>query len=271
MSTVAAVAPAGATEPSVPVASTVPISCREAAGVADLRRVVGLADLCELLAATFAFPANGDLANALTSGAYLADAAGCLADAGCPVAQAQNECRELEAFVGRDAAGLAQDLRRGHSLLFLSPGSQGPVWPYEGAFRFAATGTAEAPSLFRSPVTLQVEKATGEAGLLPATARTEPVDSVWGELGFLSQLYGRAAQAAAQALALAQGSAGNKAVSWAGRAAAFTREHVASWMPDFMEHTRCRAEAGDLPYGAEYAALARFGATAVQVLIDGSC
>ena len=298
MSTVAAVAPTGAVEASMsaaptgaveagmPTAPTMPISCREASGAAeaDLRRVVGLADLCELLAATFAFPASEELANALASGTYLADAAGCLADAGCPAAQARDACRELEAFVGRDTAGLAQDLRRGHSLLFLSPGSKGPVWPYEGAFRFAATGTAEAPSLFRSPVTLQVEKAMGEAGLLPTTAHTEPVDSIWGELGFLSQLYGHQAQASAHRLALAQEAAGDGGAhepgatghlsaalaSWAGRAAAFTREHVAVWMPDFMERTRCRAEAGDLSYGAEYAALARFGATAVQALVAGS-
>ena len=187
-----------------------PISCQDATGTADLRRVVGLADLCELLAITFAFPADDGLAAALASGTYLSDATGCLADAGYPASQVQDACRKLETFVGRDVTELAQDLRRGHSLLFLSPGSQGPVWPYEGAFRFAATGTAEAPSLFRSPVTLQVEKAMGEAGLLPATARTEPVDSIWGELGFLSQLYGHQAQAAVQALALAQGSANNE-------------------------------------------------------------
>lgn len=110
----------------------------------------------------------------------------------------------------------------------------------------------------------------GEAGLLPATARTEPVDSIWGELGFLSQLYGHQAQAAAQALALAQGSANNESASWAARAAAFTRQHVVPWMPDFMEHTRCRAEAGGFSHGTEYAALARFGAVAVQVLIAGN-
>ena len=253
-----------------PVMAGAPISCQDATGTADLRRVVGLADLCELLAITFAFPADDGLAAALASGTYLSDATGCLADAGYPASQVQDTCRKLKTFVGRDVTELAQDLRRGHSLLFLSPGSQGPVWPYEGAFRFAATGTAEAPSLFRSPVTLQVEKAMGEAGLLPATARTEPVDSIWGELGFLSQLYGHQAQAAAQALALAQGSANNESASWAARAAAFTRQHVVPWMPDFMERTRCRAEAGGFSHGTEYAALARFGAVAVQVLIAGN-
>ena len=264
MSTVAAVATAG------PVMAGAPISCQDATGTADLRRVVGLADLCELLAITFAFPADDGLAAALASGTYLSDATGCLADAGYPASQVQDACRKLETFVGRDVTELAQDLRRGHSLLFLSPGSQGPVWPYEGAFRFAATGTAEAPSLFRSPVTLRVEKTMGEAGLLPTTAHTEPVDSVWGELEFLSQLYGRAAQAAAQALTTEQGSTNSKAAPWHARAAAFAREHVALWLPDFMERTRCRAEAGGLPYGTEYAALARFGTVAVQVLIAGN-
>lgn len=245
-------------------------------GEPELRRVVGLADLCELLAATFAFPASKELAGALADGAYLSDAAGCLTDAGLPSGQVQDACRSLETFVGRNVCTLAQSLRRGHSLLFLSPGSHGPIWPCEGAFRFAATGTDQAPSLFRSPMTLQVEKAMNEAGLLPSTARTEPVDSIWGELGFLSQLYGRQAQALALALGLRDGAAApasNGAVDtlsaasrWSNRAAAFTREHVAAWMPDFMERVCSRVAAEDLPYGAEYAVLAQFGSQALQVI-----
>lgn len=71
---------------------------------AELRRAVGLADLCELLAATFAFPVGEDLACALADGTYLTDAAGCLADAGPPNDRVQDACRHLGTFVGRDAA-----------------------------------------------------------------------------------------------------------------------------------------------------------------------
>lgn len=241
------------------------MSIADSTVIPGLRRAVGLADLCELLAATFAFPDNGRLAVALASGDYLSDALGCLADAGFTGSAARDMCRELKVFIGRGEAELAQNLRRGHSLLFLSPAHGGPIWPYEGAFRFASTGTSETPSLFRSPVTLQVERDMSEAGLLPTTARTEPIDSVWGELGFLSRLYGHQAQE----LARGRDDPGEGA-AWARRAASFTREHTALWLPDFMEHVRCRAESGDLPHGTEYAALARFGGAAVRVLADGN-
>ena len=51
----------------------------------DVRRAIGLADSCELMAAAFAFP-DAELAAALADGSFQSDALACLADAGAATA-----------------------------------------------------------------------------------------------------------------------------------------------------------------------------------------
>lgn len=231
----------------------------EAAGA--LRRAVGRADLCELLAATFAFPSKGDLARALVDGSYAGDLAGCLADAGASGGVAQQASHAVAAAFGScDPAGLAESLRRGYSVLFLTPGLA-PVWPYEAAFRFAAAGHREAPSLFRSPVALRVEASMREDGALPPDARVSPPDSAWGELSYLSELYGR------QTAALASGATA-AARHWEGRSRAFLRDHAGAWLPGFMRRTAEEASSGRHACGSEYAVLARTGLTAMSLLTE---
>lgn len=221
-----------------------------------LRAAVGLADSCELLAAAFAFPTE-ELAAALSDGSFQADCASCLDDAG---AMWDGEGSKLASLVGRDAAELFGELRKGHSLLYLALGDSTLIWPYEAPFLFAAAGREGEPALFRSGCQLDVERHMREAGVLPKDARTEPIDSVWGELSFLSYLYGNVAKA------LHEGRDGEGAV-WSGRIVRFWDEHASKWMTAFMERTI--GEAPLLSHGAEYVALAEVGLAVLGAMDAG--
>lgn len=193
----------------------------------SLRRLVGLADVCELLAAVTAFP-DAALARGLAEGSLAADALGCLGDCGVAVDRAAATCAPLRALAGCGEEGLRADLARAHSLMHLRQGEGVAVWPYESAFVHVAQGRPGAPALFRAPVTLAVEAAMREVGALPADSRVEPCDSVWNECGFLAFLLG--SEAAAQA-------AGDDgaAAEWRARCRAFACDHALAWLPAFFD------------------------------------
>lgn len=65
-----------------------------------------------------------------------------------------------------------------------------PIFPYESAFVHVREGLPGAPALFRTALTLRVEKTMRESGVLPKDAETEPCDSAWNEWAFLSFLLG---------------------------------------------------------------------------------
>lgn len=249
-------------------------------GAMDLttRQLEGLADICELMAATFAYPSDGSLAEALVDGSYASDLQGCLSDiagddhpdvcgepCGAPTcdsgevaAPASGDldgtlARELGELATRNPGELADLLKKGHSVLFLAPGANVPVWPYEAAFRFVQQGRPGTPSLFRSPIELDVERHMRAAGVLPQHARTEPPDSVWNEFSFMAYLL-------AQAVAASRTNRADDLHVWFGRAQSFLREHLSAWVPAFMEKTA--REAGHHSFGAEYTLLAHVGTTA---------
>lgn len=192
----------------------------------ELRRVVGLADVCELLASATPFP-NENLANALADGGLAGDALACLEDCGVAHDQAVAACSSWDRLVGQSASAILADIRRTHSLLFVRQGSGVAVWPYESAFLHVRAGKTGEPALFRGPVTLEVEQAMREVGVLPRDSRVEPCDSVWDEFMFLSYLFGNEADALnsgdAEAVAL-----------YRGRSAAFAERHALRWMPGFF-------------------------------------
>ncbi len=218
--------------------------CRE-----DIDRAIGLADSCELAAAVFAFP-DERLAEGLSSGAVAADAACCLREAGAEADVVGMVADELVEFEGGDARNLFGVLRKGHSLLYLAPGIEVPVWPYESAFLLRRKEPGAVPSLFRSACALDVERLMREAGALPDTARTEPCDSVWDELSFMSFLYGSMSAALSSGLEA-------DALVWRRRIDAFWKSHMSLWLPAFMEDTA--RIASTLSHGAEYARLAGLG------------
>lgn len=227
-------------------------------GIERVRRLVGAADGCELAAAAFRFPEDGALAEALVDGRFADDARSALADAGASV-EAQRESDELLApFRGDDVAAVQRDLRRGYSLLFLAPGAEVPVWPYEAPFLYRAKGRPGTPSLFRSPTTLAVAAAMAEVGFQTVDA-SEPSDSVAGELSFLSALLGSAAVALQ-----AQDEATARAM--VDRARRFWDEHAARWLPSFMG--QAQREASSREGTARWRLLAQWGSLVLAALSE---
>lgn len=247
------------------VSGALHLAWRELCAMGNLSRVVGLADSWELLSCALSYP-DEHLARGLAEGSVACDIAGCLGDAGAG-ASATLCAEQLEAAVAfasgpeGSAGDLLPCLRRGYTALFLAPGMHVPVFPYESAFRHRAVGANGVPALFRSPVTLDVEKQMREAGVTPADARTEPVDSVWNECMFLSYLLGKRAEAIEARDAEAE-------ARWCDAATRFWSDHGAQWLPAFMEQTR--REAAGLAEEAQarpYIALAAFG-SAVCALME---
>ena len=232
-------------------------------GSDNLRRAIGLADCCELIAATWRFP-DEQLCAALRGGSYTADAQSCLEDTGVDTGVLHQVADSLVHFEKRAVGDLLALLKREYSLLYMAPGPDVSVWPYEAPFRFVAEGREGVPTLFRAPVTLDVERHMREAGVLPKDARREPSDSVWDEFSFLADLYGNVAAALEKEDEAAER-------QWRGRIGAFCREHALRWLPDFMARTR--EESADKQRGCEYAALSRLadvvlGAVAADVRVQ---
>ena len=224
----------------------------------DMRKVVGLADGCELMSALTRFPDN-DVAAAVASGSVHDDAVGCAKD----VAAARDDVCAAD----EDAEALGAALRRAWSLLYARQGSGVAIFPYESAFVHVREGLPGAPALFRTALTLRVEKTMRESGVLPKDAETEPCDSAWNEWAFLSFLLGSEAASLEaedeEAVAL-----------WRGRVADFVRDHAALWLPDFLtrtaEEVERLAQAGKVDPAAErfYGALAAYGRLLLATLAE---
>lgn len=213
-----------------------------------LRRSIGLADSCELASAIFAFPEK-TLVSALIDGSLQSDACACLLDAGAEDSELEHTRSLFAPFAESDEASLYSSLRKGHTILYLTPGTDVPVWPYEAAFCHTAEHREGTPSLFRSRCVLDVERSMREAGVLPKTARQEPSDSVWNEFSFLSYLYGNRASCMQENLC-------DDASVWNTRIVRFWNDHAKKWLCDFMDETQ--RQAPRQTFGAEYGVFASF-------------
>ncbi len=232
----------------------------------EVRRLVGLADGCELMAAALRFPTD-ELASALTDGAFAQDVESCLSDflprngfgesEGCE-REAAGIVARFGAFMREDTGELCRGLRRGFSIAHVRQAGGVAVFPYESAFRHRREGKEGEPALFRAPVALDVERQMRSAGVLPRDSRTEPCDSLWDEFSFLSYLFGQAASASAEGDVRAS-------LLWSGRARVFFDDHVAMWADDFFEWTaaelRAQVAAGMVDASCEeyYDALFAYG------------
>lgn len=224
---------------------------------AALRRLIGLADCFELLCAAFSYP-TADLAQALVDGRLREDALSCLSDAGASehdlravdraLGDIANYAREAYGDFTTAAPALEKEMRGRYTMLFLAPGANVPVFPYESAFLSVTKGQSSVPTLFISPVTLDVESQMRGAGVIPQDIRNEPADSVWNELSFLSYLYGNAAKQCAE---------GPDDPCWIDELATFLSEHGEKWLPAFMEETIAQGRA--VSQADPYSAFARLG------------
>lgn len=223
----------------------------------ELGEAIGLADALELLQAAFLFPSE-QLARALTDGSFRNDVEACLADAHVPEETIRALCDDFSSLEGRDPVKLLARLRKGQSLLYVRQAKGVAVFPYESAFLHVQSGHEGAPALFRTLVTLDVESQMREAGVVTKDSRTEPCDSVWNELSFLSFLYGSLAQT------LHEGSIMEDAEVWQARIMRFWTEHGSVWLSAFFEATQ--AQAAHLSHGTEYSLFARLGLAVIAIV-----
>ena len=131
----------------------------------DLKQAVGLADACELLSYAFAYP-DERLAQGLVDGALADDARACLSDAANGAnanAEAVAAAEGLRAWEGASVEETLSAMRKTYSRLYLAPGGHTPIFPYESAFLHVERGLPGIPALFRTAVTLDVERHMREA------------------------------------------------------------------------------------------------------------
>ena len=210
-----------------------------------VKRAVGKADAFELLSCAFAYP-DERLAQGLVDGSF-ADDAGRVCSMRAPTWQRRIQwLNRLPFGATQRRPNVLADMRIVYSRLYLAPGGHTPIFPYESAFLHVERGMKGVPALFRTPVTLDVERLMREAGVVAKNARKEPCDSVFEEFEFLSYLYAKLADALncddAEAVA-----------AWTERIQTFEREHAQAWLPAFMQRTQ--ELAAEKPYCA-FAALA---------------
>lgn len=210
-----------------------------------LRVYVGKADVFELLSCLFAFP-DMHVAEGLSAGTIAEDVGSCLVDMGVNEAEVAEAVVGFVPWRGTDPSELLASMRITYSELYLTPGGHTPIQPYESAFIHVERGLASAPALFRTPVTLDVERCMREAGVVPKDARKEPCDSVFQEFAYLSYLYAQLADAIHHEDTEA-------ADTWRGHIDTFESTHTTTWLPAFM--TRTQELAVDSPY-ATFAAFA---------------
>lgn len=205
-----------------------------------LRRAIGHADGYELLSCAFSYP-DERLANGLVDGSVAQDARACLLDAGVSETAARKATDRLDAWRGAHAAKLLSLMRVSYSHLYLTPGGHTPVQPYESAFLHVERGLPGVPSLFRTQVTMDVERQMREAGVAAKNARKEPCDSVFGQFEFLSFAHAKLAEALND---------DDKAAAslWEERLHVFEEEHARVWLPSFLRRTQ--ELAADEPYAA---------------------
>lgn len=194
-----------------------------------LRRAIGIADLFELLSVAFAYPTE-DFAQALADGSVADDWCACWEDAAGEPYDADAAGFTAEPL---SAPATYEQLRREYSRLYLLPGKDVIIWPYEGAFKYRRDGREGAPGLFRTPTCLDVERQMKEAGVITNDARSIPADSINKELEFMAYLLG----CHARSLSEADDELSAEEDEWAARAATFAQDHVLNWMGAFMEQT----------------------------------
>lgn len=207
----------------------------EETGYADdiLHRAIGMSDLAALLAEAFRFPEGDRLATALVDGRFASDwndswEEACGAERDCDDVAGSLDSLWEETSDDQPFESNASQLRKEYSRLFLAPGTEVLIWPYESAYRHRLARREDVPNLFRTQTTVDVERQMAEAGVRPANLRTEPCDACATELEFLSYLYAQWGEA------VRTRSSPDCVSAWTNRIASFGRVHALEWLPGFF-------------------------------------
>jgi TorA maturation chaperone TorD len=185
--------------------------------------IAAKADVAELISAAFKFPTQ-DLACALSTGTFASDWFACAKELNVEPPQMaftqENTTKEL----------LLAAMKKEYSRLYLLPGHLTVIYPYESAFLFALGEAKGLPTLFANPITVDVEGFMVDSCALPNDYRTEPVDRIDKEFGFLQKLF------TAELVALNEGRL-EDARLWNETARLFQEKHIVTWVPAFMNKT----------------------------------
>lgn len=222
----------------------------------ELRHAIGMADLCELLTSAFNFPTQ-DLAKALSDGTFASDWNDAIEDAGSGCKNVSVLCAPMKPCIPEAEL---PSMRREYSRMYLSPGTDVLIWPYETAFLHVERNLGGTISLFRTPVTMDVERQMREAGVAAKNSRTEPVDSMFQEFEFLAFLYASLAQSLFDGPDCMDRGKDADAEIWRKRIRIFAETHMLVWMPSFMERT------GDLTENPAYRKLSEAALAFLELL-----
>lgn len=223
--------------------------------VSQEAKLLGIADMLELLARCFSFP-TPDIALAVSNGTLAKDVRACAYDAGLESEPLSSAIDEIEAYRGVDHEDIYSEMKKGFSELFLVPGLRVPVFPYEGAFLYVKNEQPGVPSLFRNHAANDLLHMMRKMGLEPEKDRCEPADSVWFELAFFSHLYG----------VLFCSSRDNLRVDQTlSILSEFVNNHAALWLEDFMDQVQRKAPA--CAYAKLYPLFALIGSAVLPVAL----
>lgn len=217
----------------------------------NLHHAVGMSDVSALLAEAFRFPADDRLAKALADGSFSSDWTASLQDARSQDFSAyESDTPQHDRFQSHNDEGVslgdASAMRREYSRLFLAPGSNVLIWPYESAFLHRAAGHTDTPNLFRMQTTADTEQQMADAGVRPQNLRIEPCDTISTELDFISYLYARLAEEMQKTGGIDQTSS-----EWIPRISKFAQSHILQWFPDFFNQVKEHAKIPEYQLFAE--------------------
>ena len=223
------------------------------------RKASASADICELFSYAFMLPSE-EFVSALLSGSFSQDMCDCSRE----LLSLEDEAfiRTTSSLIGEldrvlepadDRTQLLFSLQAEYTRLYVVSGRAPLIFPFESAFKHVAGGHEGVPTLFISPITLDVEKQMKRLNALPENALKEPVDSMAAEMDFLRYLYTQTAHAIYH-------DSEETTSAWLEEILTFRKTHFDTWLDAFMERT---IQLTNLPIYRIIASLARITLTAL--------
>lgn len=213
------------------------------------RQITGTADSIALLSAAFSYP-DAALVDALLNEAFQSDLQNCFEEMSMRNEGAEL-CAEITASIpGTETEVILDSMRAEYTRLYYGLGKLRIISPYEPVYRkLEADPHAKRPTAFITKSTHDVESYMEAYGVLPESARREPVDHFTTELDFLRHLFTGY---------LAQYCENGDTQPWSDDIQSFLNKHILNWIPSLLNRTRAESNL------AIYQAFADFGLTLLR-------